>query len=414
MRIKKFSQKYNLSYDTIRYYIKLNLLVPEKIGGQYFFNEECRSDIEEVLKLKEMEFSLQEIKEILYFKRIGKLTSYQKNNYYQNLFKNKIEDIESRIEELVHAEEDLNKKLDELLSDNYDSSYRMGIDLSALPLFSCPDCGAKLSLSADSVAENQILEGELNCSCGRSLKIKDGILYSFDPAAEKMDLKTGNNEYNHIESYVKTTDSDYMDKTYKGLEWMKREIDFENLKGKVILEPGSGFGFLLRHIYNDLPEDCVYICVDKNPDYNIFLKKTLELSHQKKKIIFINADLPELPLKDNTADYMLDFTGITGYSFERGGFFPELLNDYLKDDIKVLATFIIYHRFGPKNIVPENLRKYFRYQNIKDAFIELGFKIEEEVKSEIEKIDEDIGEYEQFAQIGDQIYSYQLKLRRWS
>lgn len=414
MRIREFSQKYNLSYDTIRYYIKLNLIVPEKRGGQYYFDEESRSDIEEILKLKEMEFSLQEIKEILYFKRIGKLTLYQKNNYYQNLFKSKIEDIEARIEELINAREDLNKRLSELLSDGAESSYRMGIDLSALPLFSCPDCGGELSLSADSVADNQILEGELKCSCGRSLMIKDGILYSYDPAAENMDFNIANREDNHIESYVKTTDSDYMDKTYRGLEWMKREMDFENLKGKIILEPGSGFGFLLRHIYNELPENCTYICVDKNPDYNIFLKKNLELSQQKKNIIFINADLPELPFKNNTVDYMLDFTGITGYSFEREGFLPELLDDYLKNNIEVLATFIIYHRFGPKNIVPENLRKYFKFQNIKDAFIELGFQIEEEVKSEIEKIEEYIGEYERFAQIGDQIYSYQLKLRRWS
>ena len=54
MKIKEFSNKFNLSYDTIRYYMKLNLINPHKSGGHYEFDQEDQNDIREILKLKEM------------------------------------------------------------------------------------------------------------------------------------------------------------------------------------------------------------------------------------------------------------------------------------------------------------------------------------------------------------------------
>ena len=63
MKIKEFSNNFDLSYDTIRYYMKLNLINPQKVGGHYEFDPEDQNDMAEILKLKEMEFSLDEIKE---------------------------------------------------------------------------------------------------------------------------------------------------------------------------------------------------------------------------------------------------------------------------------------------------------------------------------------------------------------
>lgn len=68
MKTSEFSNKYNLSNDTVRYYMKLNLLVPQKKSGYYNFDEKCEKDIKEILRLKNMNFTLQEIKKILYFK----------------------------------------------------------------------------------------------------------------------------------------------------------------------------------------------------------------------------------------------------------------------------------------------------------------------------------------------------------
>ena len=52
MKIREFSNKFDISYDTIRYYMKLNLINPQKIGGHYQFDQEDQKDIAEILKLK--------------------------------------------------------------------------------------------------------------------------------------------------------------------------------------------------------------------------------------------------------------------------------------------------------------------------------------------------------------------------
>ena len=76
------------------------------------------------------------------------------------------------------------------------------------------------------------------------------------------------------------------------------------------------------------------------------------------------------------------------------------------------AIFIIYHKFGEKNIVARNYRDYFIYSNIRSKLKEMKFEFLDEYKSEIKKIDTSMGKYEEFAQIGDQIYSYQLQAKK--
>jgi hypothetical protein len=180
----------------------------------------------------------------------------------------------------------------------------------------------------------------------------------------------------------------------------------------VILEPGSGYGLLLRNIYDQLSSDITYICVEHNPELNRYLKSLLELSPAGPEIIFLTAELPTLPLKEKSLDYLLDFSGISNFSFHNQGFLPELLLQYFKEHFILTAVFIIYHKFGEKNIVARKYRDYFIYSNIRLKLQEMGFEFLEEDKSELKKIESSFGKYEEFAQIGDQIYSYQLQARK--
>ncbi|MGM0410533.1 MAG: MerR family transcriptional regulator, partial [Bacillota bacterium] len=281
MKISKFANKYNLSNDTVRYYMDLNLITPKKRGGHYNFDQECESQIKEVIKLKKMNFSLKEIKNIFNFKRIGKLTAYQKNNYYQSLYKNKIKVLENEINELQKSNKRIEDTLAELKSKKEITINTFGVDLSVLSLFSCPKCGEQFKLSAEDVKNNQVLEGSLNCDCGNILDIRDGIIYNIDYENEKEALTE-----EHIENYIKDTDQKFLDKSFEGLDWLQSEIKKEDLESKIILEPGSGFGYLLRQIYNDLNDDSIYICVDYDHSKNIFLKRMLEMTAKKAKVIF--------------------------------------------------------------------------------------------------------------------------------
>ncbi|ACL69307.1 MerR family transcriptional regulator [Halothermothrix orenii] len=409
MKISEFSRKYNVSKDTIRYYMDLNLITPCKQGGHYFFDNKCESQLKEILKLKEMNFTLQEIKKIFNYRRLGKLTAYQQNNYYKSIYKRKIKEINKEIKRLKRAEEMLRDEVFILKKKDF-SKKSIGIDLATLSLFSCPDCNSELLLSAEKVEENQIIEGILQCVCGQSLMIKDGVLYS-DTCYKHIKDQVAED---HIESYIKNTDPDFIDKSYQTLDWMERQIEFENLSGKVVLEPGSGYGHFLRQIYRELPDDTIYICVDNNPLVNLYLKQYLEMAGERSKVIFITADLPKLPLKENIIDVFIDFTGTSCFSFENKGFLPELLNCYLNAEAMLLATFIIYRKFGPNNIVGQPFRQNFIYNNVKNGLLKLNFKIEKEVKTETQTIKKNPGKYESFAQPGDKIYAYQVMAKRWS
>jgi DNA-binding transcriptional MerR regulator len=410
MKISEFANKYKVSNDTIRYYMDLNLITPEKKGGHYFFDEGCELQLKKTLELKKMNFSLQEIKKIFNFKRMGKLTSYQRNNYYQNIYEGKVQETEEEIVKLNLAKDKLEENLTDLKSKGGDERITIGIGLDALSLFACPQCNNDLTLTADKVEANQIIEGSLNCKCGESLTIKDGILY-----ANNLD---DNLEYeeeveaNHIEKYIKTTDPDFIDKSYESLEWLQRHFGSENLSGKVILEPGSGYGHFLRQIYNDLPDNSTYICIDHNPQKNKYLKRLLERTGKRANIVFITSELPELPLQESMVDLLIDFTGTSSYAFENKGFLPELLDDYLKQQSNLFGSFIIYKKFGSHNIVARPFRKNFMYNTVKDKLLNQGFELEETYKSDIEKIEKTMGKYEDFAQIGDRIYSYQVKAKR--
>lgn len=52
-----------------------------------------------------MNFTLQEIKKIFNYRRLGKLTAYQQNNYYKSIYKRKIKEINKEIKRLKRAEE---------------------------------------------------------------------------------------------------------------------------------------------------------------------------------------------------------------------------------------------------------------------------------------------------------------------
>ena len=58
MKIGEVAKEYGLSVDTVNYYVSLGLLVPQRRGSQRVFDERTRRDIEMILELREMEFSL--------------------------------------------------------------------------------------------------------------------------------------------------------------------------------------------------------------------------------------------------------------------------------------------------------------------------------------------------------------------
>ena len=398
MRIGKFGEENNLTVDAIRHYMDLGLLVPEKKGGQYFFDDNCQKDLELIIEFKGMGFSLNDIKTILTFKNLGMLAGYEENAYYQSLFNHKYKKIEEEIESLTKAKEKLEAKMDEYKERSAPPIVPMGIDLTALSLLACHKCGEPLSLENGSINRNQIIDGELACSCGK-YQVESGILIS----GTSIDFVPMTSEDQYISDYILNTDSFYLETLQKGMQTLKRKISGLDLDGKVILEPGSGIGFLLRTIYTTLPDNCMYIAVDHNIKKQKFLKSILERAGIKKNILFICADFSAIPIKKNSADIILDNSGTSNYSFDHTDFMLEKLDSLMKKDAFLIGTYLAFKNFSSKSKITPEYRDNFIPAKIRSKIEGLHFKLLEENASDF--INKG-GRYEDFFVKGEEIFNY--------
>ncbi len=99
MKIGKFGEVNNISIDTIRHYMDLSLIIPEKKREvTIFFDEYCQTDLELIIHYKDLGFSLNEIKELFFYKNLAKSMNYEKDTFYQSLFKLKYDKMQQEIE----------------------------------------------------------------------------------------------------------------------------------------------------------------------------------------------------------------------------------------------------------------------------------------------------------------------------
>ena len=87
MKIGQFAKRNKVSIDTIRHYMDLNLIFPEKNGSYYHFDQACQNDFDDLIHLKTLGFSLSEISKILIYKRIGNLTDVEKRDSFLSFFR---------------------------------------------------------------------------------------------------------------------------------------------------------------------------------------------------------------------------------------------------------------------------------------------------------------------------------------
>jgi len=405
MRIGKFAQVNNLSIDTIRHYMDLGLILPEKQGGQYYFDSRCQKALDQILNLKGLGFNLNEIKIIFFYESFGRLTDYEGDIYYRELFIDKHRKVSEEIERLLKIKDKLKNEIDAMSEKSSEPAFEMGINLKNLELFKCSKCNGSLVLKDGRISNNQIINGTLKCSCGEEHIIESGIL----KAGNSIYTSSVNSDDNSISDYISLTSTSYLDNLHKGLEWSSRKIENLKLNEKVLLELGTGMGFFLRNIYNQLPEDCVYIAVDHNLERHKFLKKLIEKAPNPKNIIFICSDFLEIPIKERSVDYILDISGSSNYSFEHEEFLLKSVDSYVKEDACLLGSFITFKNFSGNSLIERKYRKNFLAKNIKQEIESLNYKlIEERISDTADKG----GRYESFFVDGEKVYSYSFLGKR--
>ncbi len=318
MRIGDFAQKFDISIDAVRYYIENGLLLPEKIHNQYTFDHSCEEDIERILAMKKMRFTITEIKMLFSLYRLTQLVDEKDVRYFESFYVKKREELlleKASLEEallLIHAE------IDRLQTQSRAVYRPFGIPISFFGAFACPRCEEPLEVGKASVEGNMIYEGELVCSCGYHARIEDGIVIT--PSSREEEGPSYLQEENPIRAYLDKTDPLFVSFTKKGFDWVMKRISLEN-RPLNVLEIGSGFCFFLMGFIDKLPDKTTYIMAENHLPLVRYAKKYFETNYPNKKLIFICTDFNELPLRRESIHCVFDLFGSTTHSFA-SDFYP--------------------------------------------------------------------------------------------
>ena len=143
MKIGQFAKLNNTSIDTIRHYMSLGLILPEKAGNQYDFDEKCMSDYLEIQRLKQIGFTLSEIQHLMLYKKMGKMTGYRQRMSYLSYFENKQRQVAEELERLESMKLQLASYIEEMkgmTEPDEDTHSLPGLRMSTLDMLCCNKC----------------------------------------------------------------------------------------------------------------------------------------------------------------------------------------------------------------------------------------------------------------------------------
>ena len=166
MKISEFSNKSNVSEQTIRFYIKKGLLIPLHTSYQYSFSEQDLKDLRYIQSCKRMGFSLEETLRILSLHRVASLHGPKEVSYLLNILQRKRNELEKAQEALKDSIQELSRSIEEYQLKISNPVRTSGMPLSFLDLLECPDCHGAFTLSDAVIRNGQVLSGRLSCGCG--------------------------------------------------------------------------------------------------------------------------------------------------------------------------------------------------------------------------------------------------------
>lgn len=349
MRIGQVSRKYNIAVDTIYYYIRYGLLVPPRPNSQYYFDDQTLRDLELVLEMKEMDFSLPEVHRILSLQRISGLTDQQDVQEVIQMYTDKRAECvaerlrrEKMIEKMDARIQELTQKISKLET-------HIGLPIRMLDLLCCPKCSGTLQISDVDMNLEYIFRGELKCECGYSAKVRDGILLTPNKNVNNDDKPDVNREL------YKDLPPSLISLFQRSYNWMVKRLESIELKNKVVMETYINAWFFMHNHQQYLDKEGKYIVVDKYPETLGMYKKIIEQQNYQLDILYIADSSTNLPLKRGCVDVNIDFFAANEHNFYKDTFIYEDFRKYYHKNTQMLGTYF-YFENGLKS-----MKEYLRY-----------------------------------------------------
>ncbi len=271
MKIGKLSTLCDISIDTIRYYIKIGLLLPKMQGNMFDFTQREIDDLEHIKKLKYFGFNLKEIQYIFSLKNLSNWIEPDTMNEYVYLLQKRQEEIVQIVKEKQETVRLIRDEIDKVSSIHQETNLKIGVPIIALQYLACPSCKAALSIEQAKITNRYIFAGELSCICGYQARIEDGIVVTknqYIGESDKADLKR---------QLYRDLSDDFYNYFRTCSDLILNQIYHISPTPKVVLEANiNGYFFLYKH-FKELPNDCLYIIVDKFPEMLAMYKALIEL-----------------------------------------------------------------------------------------------------------------------------------------
>lgn len=343
MRIGQVSKKYDISIDNLYYYINYGLLVPQRPKGQYIFDSQSLKDLELILELKGMNFSLKEIHMILSLYRISGLAVQQDIEDLRKIYNNKLGQLKSEKKQIERNIINLEEKISHLSSLLPSETPNVGLPINMLDLLCCPECGGSFTLEDVSMDIKYIFNGSLKCSCGYAAKIKDGILLTPNKNIDRYDTPDIDRKL------YKDLPPSLISLFQRSYNWMVEKLRNMNLSGKVVMETYINAWFFMHNHQQYLDPAGKYIVVDKYPEMLSMYKALMEQQGYGLDIMFIGDSSTKLPLKPSCVDLNIDYFAVNEHNFYHHTFLYDELMPYFKKNATMLGTYF-YFENGRKSM----------------------------------------------------------------
>lgn len=130
MKIGEISKLSGIPSETIRYYISLGLLNPERRNNQYHFSSEDWQDIQRIQQLKEMRFPLKEIETVIRFGRTSNWVEPAIWQEYGSILLEQAKTLQREQQELQQSIQRISRELERVAShNNEEAHFHSGVPL---------------------------------------------------------------------------------------------------------------------------------------------------------------------------------------------------------------------------------------------------------------------------------------------
>ncbi|MFY9429485.1 MAG: MerR family transcriptional regulator [bacterium] len=376
MRIGKFASKFKVTRDTVRHYLDLGLLNPQKKGGQYFFGEEDLADMEMILGFKGLGFSLAEILKLMSCKRLTGVNSEEYRTLYLSLLQEKKNSIDKEVQRYLEMRAKIKGIIDLSSNRAKKGGKTLGFPIAALSILACPLCQGRLNISDGKIKANMILKACIHCACGYSALIEDGIY--MDPKSVRKRTLPDGRKWPTRKEFLALVSPQYINMRYKAVDTMIEMMQEEMDNPGYILALDPCVCLFLMHYIKYLPADATYILNEVDPEKVGAAKKEIESNYDHDNFAFFCCDIDRLPIARKTLDIVIDYFMTKRHAREKDSFVIAEVLPLLREQGLVVGAYPHFKGSSKKAFsLPANLRKYYDLEELQAMYGELAVEEKE-------------------------------------